>query len=56
MEHVWYLSIATTTLQAALSVWLLRREFSKRLALPPQEKVVEPLVVEPAAPPMREPA
>ena len=32
MEHVWYLSIATTTLQAALSVWLLHREFGKRLA------------------------
>ena len=55
MEHVWYLSIATTTLQAALSVWLLRREFDKRLALPPHEKAVEPLVVESAAP-LREPA
>ena len=32
IEHVWYLSIATTTLQAALSLWLLRREFGKRLA------------------------
>jgi putative MATE family efflux protein len=32
IEHVWYLSIATTTLQAGLSVWLLRREFGKRLA------------------------
>ena len=31
IEHVWYLSIATTTLQAALSLWLLRREFGKRL-------------------------
>jgi Na+-driven multidrug efflux pump len=31
IEHVWYLSIATTTLQAALSLWLLRREFRKRL-------------------------
>jgi putative MATE family efflux protein len=31
IEQVWYLSIATTTLQAALSLWLLRREFSKRL-------------------------
>jgi Na+-driven multidrug efflux pump len=28
---VWYLSIATTTLQAALSLWLLSREFGKRL-------------------------
>jgi len=31
IEHVWYLSIATTTLQASLSLWLLRREFRKRL-------------------------
>jgi len=31
IEHVWYLSIATTTLQAVLSVWLLRLEFRKRL-------------------------
>lgn len=31
IEHVWYLSIATTTLQAALSLWLLRREFRSRL-------------------------
>ncbi|MES2193991.1 MAG: MATE family efflux transporter [Pseudomonadota bacterium] len=31
IEHAWYLSIATTTLQAALSLWLLRREFRKRL-------------------------
>jgi MATE family, multidrug efflux pump len=31
IEQVWYLSIATTTLQAALSLWLLRREFRKRL-------------------------
>lgn len=32
IEHIWYLSIATTTLQALLSLWLLRLEFSKRLA------------------------
>jgi putative MATE family efflux protein len=31
IEHAWYLSIATTTLQAVLSLWLLRREFAKRL-------------------------
>jgi len=31
IEHIWYLSIATTTLQAALSLWLLRLEFGKRL-------------------------
>jgi MATE family, multidrug efflux pump len=32
IEYVWYLSNLTTTLQAALSLWLLRREFRKRLA------------------------
>jgi Na+-driven multidrug efflux pump len=32
IEYVWYLSNLTTTLQAALSLWLLRLEFRKRLA------------------------
>ena len=32
IEHAWYLSIATTTLQAGLSLWLLRLEFRKRLS------------------------
>ena len=31
VEHIWYLSIATTTLQALLSLWLLNRELRKRL-------------------------
>jgi putative MATE family efflux protein len=31
IEHAWYLSIATTTLQAGLSLWLLHLEFKKRL-------------------------
>ena len=31
IEHVWYLSIATVTLQAAVSLLLLRAEFTKRL-------------------------
>ena len=31
IEHVWYLSIATTTLQAVVALWLLRLEFRKRL-------------------------
>ena len=31
IEYVWYLSNATTTLQAVQSLWLLRREFRKRL-------------------------
>ena len=34
IEHIWYLSIATTTLQALLSLGLLRLEFGKRLAHP----------------------
>jgi putative MATE family efflux protein len=40
IEQVWYLSIATTTLQAVLSLWLLRREFRKRLG--PLERKVSP--------------
>jgi putative MATE family efflux protein len=31
VEHIWYLSIATTSMQALLSLWLLRRELRKRL-------------------------
>ncbi len=31
IEQVWYLSIATTALQAALCFWLLRLELRKRL-------------------------
>ena len=31
VEQIWYLSIATTTMQACLSLWLLRRELRKRL-------------------------
>ena len=34
VEQIWYLSIATTTLQALLSLWLLGREFRKRLVFP----------------------
>ncbi|MGY8711013.1 MATE family efflux transporter [Bradyrhizobium sp. 18BD] len=55
MEYVWYLSIAATTLQAVLSLWLLRREFRKRLTLPKQ-KAAEPASSEPVAPPARAPA
>lgn len=56
MEHVWYLSIVTTTLQAALNVWLLRREFSKRLALPLKEAASGQAGARPVASPVREPA
>jgi len=55
MEYVWYLSIAATTLQAVLSLWLLRREFRKRLTLP-EQRAAEPASSEPVAPPARAPA
>ena len=32
MRHVWYLSVASVTLQVALNLWLLHREFDARLA------------------------
>jgi len=35
-EHIWYLSIVTTTMQALLSLWLLHRELGKRLVFPPE--------------------
>ncbi|MGY4630304.1 MATE family efflux transporter [Bradyrhizobium sp. USDA 4486] len=56
MEHVWYLSIVTTTLQAALNVWLLRREFSKRLGVPLKEAASGQAEARPVAPLVREPA
>ncbi len=31
LRHAWWLSIATTTVQALLSLWLLRREFGLKL-------------------------
>jgi putative MATE family efflux protein len=34
IETIWYISIATTTLQALFSLWLLWREFRKRLTAP----------------------
>ena len=49
IEQVWYLSIAATTLQAALSLWLLRREFRKRLGLPGQEVAPKLAASEPAS-------
>jgi putative MATE family efflux protein len=33
LHDVWVLSVATTALQAVVSLWLLRREFSSKLAL-----------------------
>ncbi len=34
IHHVWYASVASVTLQAAVSLWLLRREFALRLGAP----------------------
>jgi Na+-driven multidrug efflux pump len=31
IEYIWYISNVTTTLQALLCMWLLRREFVQRL-------------------------
>lgn len=35
IEHLWYLSVATNTLQALLSVWLVRMQFRRKLSLVP---------------------
>ncbi|KRQ04271.1 MATE family efflux transporter [Bradyrhizobium sp. DASA03076] len=55
IEYVWYMSNAATTLQAVQSLWLLRREFRKRLVTP-EEKAEAPASPEPGAPLAREPA
>jgi putative MATE family efflux protein len=55
MEYVWYVSIGATTLQAALSLWLLRREFGKRLLIR-HERAERPAAPEAAKPAVREPA
>ena len=39
VEQIWYLSIATTTMQALLSLWLLGRELRKRLVFPQASSV-----------------
>jgi putative MATE family efflux protein len=56
MEYVWYLSIAATTLQAVLSLWLLRREFGKRLVVLRHEEAPDQAAPEPVASPARAPA
>ncbi|MCK1387845.1 MATE family efflux transporter [Bradyrhizobium sp. 21] len=56
IEHIWYLSIAATTLQAALSLWLLRREFGKRLVVVRHKEAEQQAAPELAAPPARAPA
>jgi putative MATE family efflux protein len=35
MRHVWYLSVASVAVQATLNLWLLQREFGRRLSAPP---------------------
>ena len=35
MRHVWYLSVASVTLQVCLNLWLLHKEFDARLAFAP---------------------
>jgi putative MATE family efflux protein len=56
IEYVWYLSNVATTLQAVQSLWLLRREFRKRLVPRQQTDAPKPATLEPVAPPVREPA
>ena len=34
MRHVWYVSLAAVWVQTCLSLWLLRREFGRRLDFP----------------------
>ena len=55
VEYVWYMSNAATTLQAIQSLWLLRREFRKRLVTP-KGTVAGQASPEPATPLAREPA
>ncbi len=35
LAWVWYLTVVSVTLQLALSLWLLRREFARRLPAAP---------------------
>jgi len=43
MRHVWYLSVATVTLQMCANLWLLHREFARRLG--PQTVAATPQLV-----------
>jgi putative MATE family efflux protein len=42
LHHAWWLSVGTTTLQALFSLWLLRREFARRLRSRPGQPDVTP--------------
>ena len=37
MRHVWYLSVAAVTVQVFLNLWLLHREFARKLSFVPAE-------------------
>jgi putative MATE family efflux protein len=45
MRHVWYLSVASVTIQLGLNLWLLHREFERKLA-PLPEPVGTPVPAE----------
>lgn len=49
LYQVWYLSVASVTLQALMSLLLLRREFSRRLGTPPGPATGAATVAVPAA-------
>jgi Na+-driven multidrug efflux pump len=34
MRHVWYVSLASVGVQTCVNLWLLRREFGRKLAFP----------------------
>jgi len=55
MEYVWYLSVAATTFQAGLSLWLLHREFGKRLPPIRQAEAPAQAGVDAVTPPARAP-
>jgi Na+-driven multidrug efflux pump len=35
MRHVWYVSLASVGVQTCVNLWLLRREFDRKLGFPP---------------------
>ena len=49
MRHVWYAALVATAIQTVLSLWLLRREFGRKLGFPlPVAPSVPPAVAESA--------
>jgi Na+-driven multidrug efflux pump len=42
LRHVWYLAVATVLVQMALNLWLLQREFRRKLTFPPVTAVPAP--------------